>query len=41
MSRFVGGRAWAQPFGTSVLDAASIPKYGTSLVIPPAMPRSG
>jgi spore coat protein A, manganese oxidase len=41
MWRFVGGRAWAQPLGTSVLDAASIPKYATSLVIPPAMPRSG
>ena len=39
--RFVGGRAWAQPLGTSVLDAASIPKYATPLVIPPAMPRSG
>ena len=25
----------------SVLDAGSIPKYATSLVIPPAMPRSG
>jgi bilirubin oxidase len=41
MWRFVGGRAWAQPFGTSVLDAASIPKYASSLVIPPEMPRSG
>ena len=39
--RFVGGRAWAQPLGVSVLDAGSIPKYATSLVIPPAMPRSG
>ena len=41
MWRFVGGRAWAQPLGTSVLDATSIPKYATPLVIPPAMPRSG
>src|SRR5215207_11465972 len=41
MWRFVGGRAWAQPLGTSVLDAASIPQYARSLVIPPAMPRSG
>jgi spore coat protein A, manganese oxidase len=39
--RFVGGRAWAHPLATSVLDATSIPKYATSLVIPPAMPRSG
>jgi bilirubin oxidase len=38
--RFGGGRAWAQPLGTSVLDSASIPKYATSLVIPPAMPQS-
>jgi bilirubin oxidase len=41
MWRSIGGRAWAQPLGASVLDARSIPKYATSLVIPPAMPLSG
>jgi spore coat protein A len=41
MWRFVGGRAWAQPIGATVLDSAAIPKYVTPLVIPPAMPRSG
>jgi len=41
MWRFVGGRAWAQPTATSVLDPTSVPKYVTPLVIPPAMPRSG
>jgi spore coat protein A len=41
MWRFVGGQAWAQPIAASVLDPASIPKYVTPLVIPPAMPRSG
>jgi bilirubin oxidase len=41
MWRFVGGRAWAQPLEATVLDPASIPKYAASLVIPPAMPRSG
>jgi FtsP/CotA-like multicopper oxidase with cupredoxin domain len=41
MWRFVGGRAWAQPIATSVLDPGSIPKYETPLVTPPAMPRSG
>jgi spore coat protein A len=40
MWRFVGGRAWAQPLGTSILDPEAIPKYVTPLVIPPAMPRS-
>ena len=38
---YVGGRAWAQPVATSLLDAGSIPKFAQSLVIPPAMPRSG
>jgi spore coat protein A, manganese oxidase len=41
MWRFAGGRAWAMPLGTSALDATAIPQYATSLVIPPAMPRSG
>ena len=41
MWRFAGGRVWAHPLGTSVLDATAIPQYATSLVIPPAMPRSG
>ena len=39
--RFVGGRAWAEPIATSVLDPTSIPKFTRPLVVPPAMPRSG
>jgi spore coat protein A len=38
--RFGGGRAWARPAAGGVLDARSIPKYVTPLVIPPAMPRT-
>jgi FtsP/CotA-like multicopper oxidase with cupredoxin domain len=38
--RFGGGRAFAQPVPGGLLDPASIPKYVTPLVIPPAMPRS-
>ena len=41
ISRFIGGRAWAQPIATSLLNPTSIPKYVTPLVIPPAMPRLG
>ena len=41
MWRFAGGRAWALPAGPGILDPTSIPKYVTTLVIPPAMPRSG
>ena len=41
MWRFAGGRAWAQPAGPGILDPTSIPKYVTTLVIPPAMPHSG
>jgi bilirubin oxidase len=39
MWRFGGGEAWAQP-SIEILDARSIPKYVTPLVIPPAMPRA-
>jgi bilirubin oxidase len=38
--RFSGGRAWAQPAAGGILDARTIPKYVTPLVIPPVMPRS-
>ncbi len=41
MWRFVGGRAWALPAATGVLDPTSIPKYQAPLVIPPPMPGSG
>jgi FtsP/CotA-like multicopper oxidase with cupredoxin domain len=39
MWRFGGGEAWAAS-PVEVLDARSIPKYVTPLVIPPAMPRT-
>ena len=35
-----GGRAWAAPIVGGSLDPTTIPKYVTSLVIPPAMPRT-
>jgi spore coat protein A len=35
-----GGRAFAHAPAVRVLDPRSIPKYETSLVIPPAMPRT-
>jgi spore coat protein A len=35
-----GGRAFANAPAVGVLDPRSIPKYETSLVIPPAMPRT-
>jgi FtsP/CotA-like multicopper oxidase with cupredoxin domain len=38
--RFGGGRAWAEPGASGLLDPLSIPKYATPLLIPPAMPRS-
>src|SRR5512132_3800166 len=38
--RSAGGRAFAQAPAVGVLDPRSIPKYETSLVIPPAMPRT-
>ena len=40
MLRFRAGRAWAQPPAGGLLDAHSIPKFVTPLVIPPAMPRT-
>jgi hypothetical protein len=38
--RFRGGSAWARAPEAGVLDAGSIPKFVTPLVIPPAMPRT-
>jgi len=37
----LGGAVWTASIGAAPLDPTSVPKYTESLVIPPAMPRTG